>query len=148
MSLLKKIALVFPPVKRVQADLENRRKLAVEYESANELIVQQNDDLLRQLDYMKTELAKALNHKDAAVSGKSGLSANAEHYQAQCKVIQAKYDTLKEEQEKLDVENYLLRIENASLTKMNTRLKAEIGAKHKTSRSTRTKEMPKQRKKA
>ena len=139
--------MVFPQVKRVQADLDNRRHLAVEYEAANKLVVEQNDELLRQVDYMKTELAKALSRKEIAISGQSGLSANVEHYQSQSKIIQAQFDNLKDEHDKLDVENYLLKVENDNLTQLVVSLKHQINTKTSAaSRSSRAKKTPKQSK--
>ena len=119
MSLLKKFALIFPPVRNVQTDLKNRRVRADEFEAANKVLVQRNEELLSNIELMKSQMAKALGLKETAVMAESKLAANAELYYSQLNIFSAKYDKLKSQFEEMETKNCALKLENVDLTRKN-----------------------------
>ena len=122
MSFLKKIALTLPAVRRVRTDLENRRIRADEFETANKVILERNEELQARLEFMKTQMGKALTMKDSAVLAESSLAANAEHYQSQLNIMTTKYEALKADFQRLEVENSILKLTNDDVLIRNANL--------------------------
>ena len=122
MSFLKKIALTLPSVRRVKTDLENRRIRADEFETANKAILKRNEELQARLEFMKTQMSKALTMKETAVLAESSLAANAEHYQSQLNIMTTKYEALKAEFQKLETENSILKLTNDDVLMRNSNL--------------------------
>ena len=149
MSLLKKFALIFPPVRNVQTDLKNRRVRADEFEAANKVLVQRNEELLSNIELMKSQMAKALGLKETAVMAESKLAANAELYYSQLNIFSAKYDKLKSQFEEMETKNCALKLENVDLTRKNAEYFELIREQPiKTGTITKTKNRPATRKRS
>lgn len=119
MSLLKKIALFIPAVRDIKTDLNNRRIRADEFEAANKILVEQNEELTSDVQFMKDQLAKVLGLKDSAVSAESSLAANAEHLQGQLSIVRAKYNKLKTNFDEIETQNCILQLANDDLLRIN-----------------------------
>ena len=135
-TILKKIALMFPAVRQVKADLNNRRRLAEEYEAANTILLEQNDDLIEQLGAMKSQMTKMMALKTSAIQAEAGLAAKAEHFHGQVAIVTAKYEQSKRECETLDAEICHLRLENHDLIRTNAALASKSSGKRNVQRKT------------
>ena len=147
-TILKKIALMFPGVRQVKADLHNRRRLAEEYEAANEILVEKNKDLVEQLKAMKIQMTKILELKKSATEAESGLAAKAEHFQSQLSILTAKYERLELEYEEIDAEICHLRLANDDLIKTNSSLASKNYGNENTVREVKSEDAPKSSPKA
>lgn len=121
-AIVKKIALLFPSVRKVRDDLHNRRVRAEEFKAANDILEKRHAELLSQIDLMSDQIGKALSLKDTAVQAEAKVKSTAEHYQSQLNIMTTKCEILKEKFQALEVENCGLRLSIEDLTRVNIAL--------------------------
>ena len=107
-KLLKKIALIVPPINKIYIDLENRRRRVAELEG--------------HIKVLKRQMAQALNHKNSATLNESTVASDIKHLKLENDKLIKKHADLIEKYNTLYRDFCVTSMSNEALLKTNEAL--------------------------
>lgn len=108
MSIMKKIALVFPPLRRVYVDLENRRRRVNELES--------------HIPILKKQLARAIKGGKSGKVDNSAMTSDINYLRSERDKLLEQNDILNDKYDALYKDYCILSMSNEALLKTNASL--------------------------